>query len=127
MLHPLAQLHQILQNVLGSYLLAADVAAANCAQQVPACWQNPPEEKEEKRKDYVFSHQFNEKPSIIPGCPGRTSLNKGNTQNHMAESLAKDVTYGLRTKPKVLGSEIIDGWEDDDATRLIRRLSEQSP
>ena len=24
----------------------------------------------QKRKDYIFRHQFNEKPSIIPGCPG---------------------------------------------------------
>ena len=23
-----------------------------------------------KRKDYAFRRQFNEKPSIIPGCPG---------------------------------------------------------
>ena len=27
-------------------------------------------EKEKKRKDYAFRRQFNEKPSIIPGCPG---------------------------------------------------------
>ena len=26
--------------------------------------------KEKKRKDYTFWHQFNEKPSIILGCPG---------------------------------------------------------
>jgi len=26
--------------------------------------------KEKKRKDYTFWRQFNEKPSIIPGCPG---------------------------------------------------------
>jgi len=26
--------------------------------------------KEMKRKDYNFRRQFNEKPSIIPGCPG---------------------------------------------------------
>ena len=25
---------------------------------------------EKKRKDYAFCRQFNEKPSIIPGCPG---------------------------------------------------------
>jgi len=25
---------------------------------------------EKKRKDYAFWRQFNEKPSIIPGCPG---------------------------------------------------------
>ena len=27
-------------------------------------------EKKKKRKDYAFWRQFNEKPSIIPGCPG---------------------------------------------------------
>ena len=26
-------------------------------------------EKKRERKDYVFRHQFDEKPSIIPGCP----------------------------------------------------------
>ena len=26
--------------------------------------------EEKKRKDYAFRHQFNEKPSMIPGCPG---------------------------------------------------------
>ena len=26
--------------------------------------------KEKKRNDYAFWRQFNEKPSIIPGCPG---------------------------------------------------------
>jgi len=25
--------------------------------------------KEKKRKDYAFRRQFNEKPSIVPGCP----------------------------------------------------------
>ncbi len=27
--------------------------------------------KEKKRKDYAFRRQFNEKPSVIPGCPGQ--------------------------------------------------------
>ena len=26
--------------------------------------------REKKRKDYAFRRQFNEKSSIIPGCPG---------------------------------------------------------
>jgi len=30
--------------------------------------------KEKKRKDRTFGHQFNEKPSITPGCRPRTSL-----------------------------------------------------
>jgi len=27
-------------------------------------------QKEKKRKDYTFRRQFNEKPSITPGCSG---------------------------------------------------------
>ena len=46
MLHTLAQLHKVLQDVFGSSFLATDVAASNCAQQIPveqkascmACW-----------------------------------------------------------------------------------------
>ena len=30
--------------------------------------------KEKKRKDYAFWRQFNEKPSIIPGCPECTPI-----------------------------------------------------
>ena len=32
--------------------------------------QSPPDDAVEKRKNYAFRHEFNEKPSIIPGCPG---------------------------------------------------------
>ena len=28
------------------------------------------EKKEKKRQDYAFRRQFNEKRSIVPGCPG---------------------------------------------------------
>ena len=31
--------------------------------------------KKRKRKDYTFRRQFNEKPSIIPGCPGGDIFN----------------------------------------------------
>jgi len=31
-------------------------------------------EKKNKRKDYTFRRQVNEKPSIIPGCPGTAVL-----------------------------------------------------
>jgi len=30
--------------------------------------------KEKKRKDYAFRRQFIEKPSIVPDCPGPTSV-----------------------------------------------------
>ena len=30
----------------------------------------PNQQSRKKRKDYAFRHQFNEKPSIIPDCPG---------------------------------------------------------
>ncbi len=29
--------------------------------------------EKKKRKDYAFQHQFSEKPSVIPGCPGTSS------------------------------------------------------
>ena len=29
-----------------------------------------PSRKEKKRKDYAFRHQFDEKPSVLLGCPG---------------------------------------------------------
>ena len=34
----------------------------------------PVSRKAKKRKDYTFWHQFTDKPSVIPGCPG-SSLN----------------------------------------------------
>jgi len=30
--------------------------------------------KEKKRTDYAFRRQFNEKPSITPGCPGKSKI-----------------------------------------------------
>jgi hypothetical protein len=46
---------------------------------LPATMQNPSccclEEKEKDRNDYTFWRQFNEQPSIIPGCPGSAVLN----------------------------------------------------
>ena len=39
--------------------------------------------KEKKRKDYVSRRQFNEKPSIIPGCPGSQ---KGHSQQYNAHT-----------------------------------------
>ena len=36
---------------------------------VPVCKVSTITRKEKKRKDYAFRRQFNEKPSIIPGCP----------------------------------------------------------
>jgi len=37
---------------------------------VPHDFDEVRKEKNETRKDYAFRRQFNEKPSIIPGCPG---------------------------------------------------------
>ena len=34
--------------------------------------------KDKNSKDYAFRHQFNEKPSIIPGCPGSSKVTKAN-------------------------------------------------
>ena len=33
-------------------------------------------EKKNKRKDYAFRRHFNEKPSIIPGCPGHADAQR---------------------------------------------------
>ena len=35
------------------------------------CSSKAVKEKKKKRKDYAFQRQFNEKPDIIPGCPGQ--------------------------------------------------------
>ena len=33
-------------------------------------------EKKSKRKDYAFRRQLNEKPSVIPGCPGHADAQR---------------------------------------------------
>ncbi len=40
------------------------------------------ERKKKERKDYTFRRQSNEKPSIIPGCPGAQSTQKARTLYH---------------------------------------------
>jgi len=42
--------------------------------------------KKRKRKDYTFRRQFNEKPSIIPGCPG-SSVNSALMVTNYAVSM----------------------------------------
>jgi len=42
--------------------------------------------KEKKKKDYTFRRQFNEKPSIIPGCPRH--------QHHICMQSAVDSLLG---------------------------------
>jgi hypothetical protein len=53
--------------------------------------------KEKKRKYYTFRRQFNEKPSIIPGCPGcpplHSQLSSAST-NSCAYLAAIMVTFG---------------------------------
>ena len=36
--------------------------------------------EKEERKDYALQPQFNEKPGIIPGCPGVLELSKSSLQ-----------------------------------------------
>ena len=53
-----------------AYVLAAPWSSLlQCLQQLIIILSNLLE-KEKKRKDYTFRRQFNEKPSMIPGCPG---------------------------------------------------------
>jgi len=43
--------------------------------------------RKKKRKDYAFQHQFNEKPSIIPGCPMATVLDISSKRtSHLANT-----------------------------------------
>ncbi len=44
---------------------------------------------EKKRKDYTFRRRFNEKPSIVPGCPGNAS-DKRNDKNSNADDNNSD-------------------------------------
>ena len=58
---------------------AASLTSELCS---PALWQVGTKEKKrkekekekEKRKNYAFRRQFNEKPSMIPGCPAAQNI-----------------------------------------------------
>ena len=51
------------------------------------CIMSQPAEK--KRKDYAFWRQFNEKRSVIPGCPGQSRLRMSSTGSmHVLQMLA---------------------------------------
>ncbi len=45
---------------------------------------------EKKRKDYAFWRQFNEKPSVIPGCPDLLFYMSASVES--AEATASDTT-----------------------------------
>jgi len=49
--------------------------------------------KGKKRKDYAFRRQFNEKPSIIPGCPDCVQRHRL-TQRGQGDKLCKHSTHG---------------------------------
>jgi len=69
--------------------------------------------KEKKRKDYTFRRQFNEKPSIIPGCPGRLA---GQVQKAVvvpATYSPKPLTHGVMGLWVTLRAE----WKQDDGGR----------
>ncbi len=52
--------------MFNAWLCAVQISCERCLKLV-LCLQV---RKEKKRKDYTFRRQFDEKPSIIPGCPG---------------------------------------------------------
>ncbi len=71
--------------------------------------------KTRKRKDYAFRHQFNEKPSVIPGCPGMLqAAYLGSRVSDMETSLV--ATY--------LGSRVSDMETSLMATYLGSRVSD---
>ena len=51
--------------VTAPFVYGASTIFQTCTQHGP----HHPKKKKRKRKDYTFWRQFNEKPSIIPGCP----------------------------------------------------------
>ncbi len=58
-------------------------------------------EKKERRKDYAFRHQFNEKPSIIPGCPG-------DVNRHSIQKVASQASgFQLSEKAFVQGNKVV--------------------
>jgi len=70
-----ATLQQLLLCPAGQESLPADELADHC--QVlnvtcPAVSTTPPEKAKKKRKGYACRRQFDEKSTIIPGCPGTT-------------------------------------------------------
>ncbi len=55
--------------------------------------------KEKKRKDYAFRRQFDEKPNIIPGCPGmvKVMIRSPKLRYDMSEDRAMDIPDQLMT------------------------------
>ena len=57
----------------------------------------PPQEKKEHRSHYTFWHQLNEKPSIIPGCPGSATATVQDRQEAAGCTVRPDVDVICRT------------------------------
>ena len=56
--------------VLQDWLIIDSTGLATCRGNHNAPFSSCQMQQEKKRKDYAFRRQFNEKPSIMPGCPG---------------------------------------------------------
>ena len=56
---------------------------------------------EKKRKDYAFWRQFNEKPSIIPGCPGR-AVTHTSEMRERTKGFFKQAGLPMKTTMKVM-------------------------
>ena len=82
--------------------------------------------KEKKRKDYAFWRQFNEKPSIIPGCPGWVI-------NTAVYTCRGGTTAELRTTSCLDGSEILIfghaevAWEEPPPRQMLLRMRDIQP
>ncbi len=66
--------------------------------------------EEKKRKDYTFRRQFNEKPSIIPGCPGALFEFCWLMTDHVSFEWAL-TSYNQVISCKQFGGFFLDRWE----------------
>ncbi len=77
----IGQLQEAIKDKRGSAVCVTGcICSLACAECLQSCLQAMPmlhihntngTHQEKKRKDYAFQRQFNERPSVIPGCPGR--------------------------------------------------------
>ena len=88
-------------------MAAVDKEAKVSWQGSPLWFWEWPAEKKRKRKDYAFRRQFNEKPSIILGCPGGMAGMSHSTPGHQS-----NVTFLLQAATQKLPMirKLSHGW-----------------
>ena len=97
------------------------IGSVTCA---PRQLDNLQKDLEKKRKDYAFRGQFNEKPSIIPGCPGskKTTSQRGIDDSAILQSYNCPVTIHIAVESVACDRSTVSdpqvfANESDDACR----------